>query len=91
MDYVTIHIHEPSCTEIDPATFQHQTKIVFTQNKTLPTFIDTNSTYATRLRIALHAPNINKCFSKNDYTDWLILHRRFDHLHDDKLTEMRKK
>lgn len=33
-------------------------------------------------------PIINRSFSKHDYTNWTILGHRFNHLHDEKLSEM---
>ena len=33
-------------------------------------------------------PIINHSFSKHEFTNWTILHRRFDHVHDDKLSVM---
>ena len=47
-------------------------------------------THATKVLVlsTLFSPIINNSFSKNDYVDWSIIHRRFDHISDDKLGKM---
>ena len=57
---------------------------------TLPTSQGSTHDYATRILVALHAPIINVSFSKHDYIDWSLLHRRMDHIKDEKLAHMCK-
>ena len=47
--------------------------------------------YATRILAALHAPIVNVSFSKHDYVDWSLFHRRLDHIKDEKMANMCKR
>ena len=90
-DYVSINIHtlpEKITTLINPEI--HHPKIARTTLPPIPSFLSDEDQYSTNFRVSLHAPKVNVSFSKHDYTDWSILHRRFDHLRDEKLAEMCK-
>ena len=56
----------------------------------IPTSEGSKYAYATRILVALHAPIVNVSFSKHDYIDWSLLHRRMDHIKDEKLANMCK-
>ena len=89
-DYVTVNIGIPTLPDISPKTLLPDPKITKASVKNLSTFCETKYRYATKMLVSLHRPQVLKSFSKHDYTDWSILHRRLDHIHDDKLAKMCK-
>ena len=88
-DYISINLHALSSTiTIDQNTQLPYPKIAKTNIQPIPSFCSDEDMYAMDFRIKLHPPKVNLSFSKHDYIDWSILHRRFDHVKDEKLADM---
>ena len=68
----------------------HYPKITKTTLPPIPSFCSDEDIFSMNLSVKLHAPKVNLSFSKHDYTNWSILHRRFDHIKDEKLADMCK-
>ena len=47
-----------------------------------------NADWMTSIKATLYPPIINASFTDHGKVDWTILHRRFDHIKDDKLAKM---
>ena len=92
LDYVTINICSPTIPEISTGNLESSTSnLSIPASKNLKCFYEDHYLFARKSQITLHPPHIAKSFSKHDYVDWSIIHRRLDHIHDNKLAIMCKK
>ena len=85
-DYVNVNIH---IFPTDMATIMeagnHHPKISKSTSTTapIPTFLSEEDKYSMSFRVELHESKVDSSFSKHDFIDWSILHRRFDHIKDE--------
>ena len=59
--------------------------------KSNKSFLDQESFSILATQDQTHEPQMKKSFSKHDFMNWSLIHRRLDHIHDDKLAVMCKK
>ena len=76
-------------SQIQASNYGQAVKVLQTiVNSTRSTFVDNILEHTILPQTCLPIPKINKSFSKHDFQDWTILHRRMDHISDDKLAKM---
>ena len=63
----------------------HHSKISKSTSTTapIPIFLSGEEKYSMSFRVELHESKVDSSFSKHDFIDWSILHRRFDHIKDE--------
>ena len=75
----------PTDLHNDKAPFKTQMLLI---QKILPHYITYTHAFAGSILSTLFPPQINASFTKNEDLDWTIIHRRLDHINDEKLALM---